>query len=212
MSFRRFLQIPKLASRLCRRNYYSNSVKTLYFNKINDYIREINKSENEKESAANINNLMNEFNTISSSIAEINKETSPENKLDEELLTLMNEEKTRLESDKNELIDKIFNEIYEYEQAKDSERISGNCDCLFEISAGVGGKEAMLFADELCTMYTNYFNFKNWEIDSASSDTDGAYLRHYKATVKGHFVWDHLRYEIGVHRVQRIPKTESKGR
>lgn len=212
MSFRRLLKLPVILNRLYKKDYYSDNVKKLYFNKINNYIREINKLENEEEIGKIFNNLMNDYNFVSNSIAEIEKETSPENKIDEEMMTLMNEERIRLEKDKNEIIDKIFNEIYEYEQSKDSERISGNSDCIFEISAGVGGKEAMLFADELCSMYNNYFNYKNWELESVHSDSDGLYLRHYKATVKGHFVWDHLRYEIGVHRVQRIPKTESKGR
>jgi peptide chain release factor 1 len=212
MSFRRLLQLPVIVNRLVRRNYYSDNVKKLYFNKINNYIREINKSENDEESGKLFYNLMNDYDFVSKSIAEIEKETSPENKIDEEMMTLMDEEKVRLEKEKSELIDKIFNEVYEYEQSKDSERISGNSDCIFEISAGVGGKEAMLFADELCAMYNNYFNYKNWELESVHSDSDGMYLRHYKATVKGHFVWDHLRYEIGVHRVQRIPKTESRGR
>ena len=213
MSFRRLLKLPVIVNRLYKRNYYSNNVKKLYFSKINDYISEINKNENDEESGKIFNNLMNDYNFVSNSIAEIEKETSPENKIDEDMMTLMNEERIKLENEKSEIIDKIFNEIYEYEQSKESERISGNSDCIFEISAGVGGKEAMLFADELCTMYNNYFNYKNWELDAVETDrSDGLYLRHYKATVKGHFVWDHLRYEIGVHRVQRIPKTESKGR
>lgn len=209
MILRRFLRISKEVNRLSCRSYYSENVRKVYFTKINDYITQLDQS---NDDSANFKILLDEYKAISSSIADLAKETSPDNNLDKELLTLMNEERSQLELQKTSLIDRIFNEIYDHEQQRDSERISGDSDCIFEISAGVGGKEAMLFADELCTMYSNYFNYKNWEIESVQTDSDGMYLRHFKATVKGQYVWDHLRYEIGVHRVQRIPKTESKGR
>jgi peptide chain release factor 1 len=77
---------------------------------------------------------------------------------------------------------------------------------------GVGGKEAMLFANELFEMYHTYFAFKNWNILEMNVDQEGNYLRHLRATIEGNKVWENLRFEAGVHRVQRVPETESKGR
>lgn len=82
-----------------------------------------------------------------------------------------------------------------------------------EIRAGTGGQEAALFAADLLKMYTNYAMNKGWkaEVDS-SSTTDLGGFREVVVHIKGKGVYGHLKRESGVHRVQRVPATETAGR
>jgi len=82
-----------------------------------------------------------------------------------------------------------------------------------EIRAGTGGQEAALFAADLLKMYTNYALSKGWrtQVDS-SSGTDLGGFREVVLHIKGKNVYGHLKYESGVHRVQRVPTTEASGR
>lgn len=82
-----------------------------------------------------------------------------------------------------------------------------------EIRAGAGGQEAALFAGDLLKMYTNYAVHKNWKasVDS-SSDTDLGGFREVVLHIRGKNVYGHLKHESGVHRVQRVPSTETQGR
>jgi len=84
---------------------------------------------------------------------------------------------------------------------------------IFEIRAGTGGDEAALFAAELMRMYTHYAESRKWSIEilSASDIGIGGYKEVIFA-VKGNGAYSRLKYESGVHRVQRIPVTESSGR
>lgn len=84
---------------------------------------------------------------------------------------------------------------------------------ILEIRAGAGGQEASLFAAELYRMYTLYGKSKGWEIeviDSSISENGG--YKEILAHIKGKNVFKILKYESGVHRVQRVPVTESSGR
>ncbi len=86
-------------------------------------------------------------------------------------------------------------------------------DVIFEIRAGTGGDEASLFAGDLFRMYTRYFDSKGWryEVLSESPGTVGGY-KEITMEVSGDGVYGRLKFESGVHRVQRVPETESKGR
>ena len=86
-------------------------------------------------------------------------------------------------------------------------------DVIVEIRAGAGGDEASLFAAELFRMYTRYAELKGWrtELISESPSEVGGY-KEVIFGIKGDEVYAHLRFESGVHRVQRIPATESGGR
>ncbi|XP_063226969.1 peptide chain release factor 1-like, mitochondrial [Bacillus rossius redtenbacheri] len=90
----------------------------------------------------------------------------------------------------------------------------GDCsEVVVEVSAGVGGQEAMLFAHELFHMYRCYADHKGWQAQVAEleqSDLGG--LRHASLLVCGDQAYQHLRHEAGVHRVQRVPATEKSGR
>ncbi|MBC7074313.1 PCRF domain-containing protein [Candidatus Parcubacteria bacterium] len=84
---------------------------------------------------------------------------------------------------------------------------------ILEIRAGVGGEEAALFARDLFRMYTKYAQKKGWKVtiwDIKESDLGG--IKEATLEIKGENAFEALKYEGGVHRVQRIPKTEKSGR
>lgn len=86
-------------------------------------------------------------------------------------------------------------------------------DVIFEIRAGAGGDEAAIFAADLFRMYTRYVEGKRWKIELMSESAIG--VGGYKEVifeVKGKGAYSKLKYESGVHRVQRVPTTESQGR
>lgn len=86
-------------------------------------------------------------------------------------------------------------------------------DIVLEISTGIGGQEAMLFAEELFSMYESYVNFMgcDWDITEYET-TDIGGIRRASVNVAGQGAYRHLKYEGGIHRVQRVPKTEVRGR
>jgi len=82
-----------------------------------------------------------------------------------------------------------------------------------EIRAGTGGQEASLFCADLLKMYTNYALNKGWQVSLESeSPTEVGGYREVVLHIKGRGVYGHLKYESGVHRVQRVPTTETSGR
>ncbi len=86
-------------------------------------------------------------------------------------------------------------------------------DALVEIRAGTGGDEASLFAGDLLGMYQRYAESRGWKfelLDASPSDVGG--FRELTARVSGEEVFRYLKYESGVHRVQRVPATETQGR
>src|SRR4029453_3291983 len=84
---------------------------------------------------------------------------------------------------------------------------------MLEIRAGTGGDEAALFAAELFRMYTMYAERQGWRIEvMCSRDTGVGGLKEVSAMIEGRGVYSKLKYESGVHRVQRVPATEASGR
>jgi len=84
---------------------------------------------------------------------------------------------------------------------------------MLEIRAGTGGDEAGLFAGELFRMYSKFAERQGWKIDVMStSDSDVGGLKEVIATIEGRGAYSKLKYESGVHRVQRVPATEASGR
>ena len=84
---------------------------------------------------------------------------------------------------------------------------------ILEIRAGTGGDEAALFAGELFRMYSKFAERQGWRIEVMSSnDTGVGGLKEVIATIEGRGVYSKLKYESGVHRVQRVPATEASGR
>ncbi|MGC4191086.1 MAG: peptide chain release factor 1 [Thermomicrobiales bacterium] len=84
---------------------------------------------------------------------------------------------------------------------------------IVEVRAGTGGDEAALFAADLFRMYTRYAEKMHWKVEVLSAtETDGGGFREIIFEVRGKGAYSYLRYESGVHRVQRVPATESQGR
>ena len=84
---------------------------------------------------------------------------------------------------------------------------------ILEIRAGTGGDEAALFAADLFRMYSRYAERQGWKIDVMSqNDTGVGGLKEIIAVIEGKNVYSRLKYESGVHRVQRVPATEASGR
>ncbi len=84
---------------------------------------------------------------------------------------------------------------------------------ILEIRAGTGGEEAALFAAVLFRMYSRFAELQGWRVEIMSrSNTDLHGLKEIIALIEGNRVYSHLKYESGVHRVQRVPTTETQGR
>ena len=86
-------------------------------------------------------------------------------------------------------------------------------NAIFEIRAGTGGDEAALFAGDLYRMYTRYAESLGWKIEPLSSSASGSGgFKEVIAMIQGEDVFSRFKHERGVHRVQRVPATESQGR
>ena len=86
-------------------------------------------------------------------------------------------------------------------------------DIILEIRAGTGGDEATLFADEMFRMYSRYAEQQGWKVEVLStSESSVGGLKEVIAIIEGKRVFSQLKYESGVHRVQRVPATEQQGR
>lgn len=123
-----------------------------------------------------------------------------------ELKEIAEEELKKLDSEKN----KVETEINEYLKPKDP---NDKKDIIMEIRAGAGGDEAALFAAELFRSYSRYAERNNWQVKLLSSNRIGiGGFKEVIFEIKGYNVYGDLKYESGVHRVQRVPETEKSGR
>ena len=125
---------------------------------------------------------------------------------DEELGDLAREEMRELEGEKERLEQQI--KVLLLPKDPNDER-----NVIMEIRAGAGGEEAALFAADLARMYMRYAEQKGWKTEILSSNPTG--LGGYKEIIfliKGKGAYSRLKYESGVHRVQRVPETEASGR
>jgi peptide chain release factor 1 len=126
--------------------------------------------------------------------------------LDEEMTALVKQEIENLESQQDRLLQEL--KIALLPKDPNDEK-----DIIMEIRAGAGGEEAALFAADLFRMYTRYAQAKGWGIDVISLSESGiGGIKEVIFEVKGKGAYSRLKYESGVHRVQRVPTTESSGR
>lgn len=127
-------------------------------------------------------------------------------KLDKEMEELIQEELRELEEEKS----KIENELKLLLIPKDP---NDERNVFVEIRGGAGGDEAALFAGNLFRMYTRYAERHNWKTEiMSSSPTDIGGFKEVIFLIKGQGAYSRLKFESGVHRVQRVPETESSGR
>ena len=125
---------------------------------------------------------------------------------DEELMKMAHTELSELNSqfEKNEKKLKLF--LLPKDEADKK-------NAIIEIRAGTGGLEASLFAGDLFKMYEKVCNKKKWSLELISiSRSDAGGLKEVIASIKGNNIYSTLKYESGVHRVQRVPDTETQGR
>ncbi|CAF1270017.1 unnamed protein product [Adineta steineri] len=184
-----------------------NVIKNLSLN----YTKEFDQLKTNENSIERIQYLktilqtMKKRDKILQDIHETNK-LSNESNDDDDISQMATDELVRLKINLNS----IDNEILDYVLPKEP---ADNDDAEIEVAAGVGGQEAMLFAKELFHMYENYASFRKWSFEIVEYDqTDIGGLRQGKAFLNGLDVFKSLKYECGVHRVQRVPQTEKSGR
>jgi len=126
--------------------------------------------------------------------------------LDEEMTTLVKQEIASLEAQ----LDHQLQELTLLLLPKDA---SDKRDIIMEIRAGTGGDEAGLFAADLFRMYSRYAQAKGWAIDIINANESGiGGFKEIIFEIKGKGAFSRFKYERGVHRVQRVPVTESSGR
>jgi peptide chain release factor 1 len=125
---------------------------------------------------------------------------------DAELRTMAQEETARLEPE----LASIEQDLKVLLLPKDP---NDEKDVVLEIRAGTGGDEATLFAAEIFRMYTRFAESRRWKVEVTSvSDSSVGGLKEVIALISGEKVYSQLKYESGVHRVQRVPETEQQGR
>ena len=135
-----------------------------------------------------------------------NQQLVEQGKDDEELLKLVREEEKKLKNQKK----KLENDIQALLIPRDK---NDDRNTIVEIRVGTGGDEASLFAGDLFRMYSKYAESQNWKISTLSDHPTGVGgFKEIIFSVEGNDVYRKFRYESGVHRVQRIPVTESGGR
>ena len=129
-----------------------------------------------------------------------------ETEADEDLRTMAKEELTTFEIQKEES-EEIIRQLLIPKDPQDEK------DVVMEIRAGTGGDEASLFAGDLMRMYMKYAEAKGWKVSlvDESEGTSGGY-KEVILEINGEDVYGVLKYESGVHRVQRVPDTEASGR
>ena len=164
---------------------------------------QMTKISKEYRNLENVNVLWNSYQNISNEINE-NKEL-----IDSEDIDM-----SELASGENEELEKELAKIYEeLNLALIPKDATDEADAIIEIRAGTGGDEAAIFGNDLLRMYTRYAENQKWKMNilsSSYSETGG--IKEIVVEISGEGTFSKLKHESGVHRVQRVPKTESQGR
>ena len=139
--------------------------------------------------------------------ARIDENTDLLRENDEELQALVKEEMPQLQQEKIELEEKIRVLLLPKDPNDDK-------NVFLEIRAGTGGDEAGLFVGDLFRMYARYAESQGWRVEVVSSSPSGGVggFKEIIAQIDGKGAYSRLKYESGVHRVQRVPVTEAQGR
>ena len=164
---------------------------------------EMKKISKEYSKLKTINELWDQYNKI---LKETN-DTKELLKSDDDEISIMAKEEL---DDLNSSLEKVYSELNKELIPKDA---TDEADAIIEIRAGTGGDEAAIFGNDLLRMYTRYSENNKWKIKILSSsynEFDG--IKEIILEISGEGTFSKLKHESGVHRVQRIPKTESQGR
>ncbi len=189
-------------------------------NAIRDRYNEINIRLMQPETVADTSlyrELMKEYSTLTPLVQKYNEYLAAEEAL-EEAKELMSGENDR---DFLEMVEEQY-KTANADIARLSEELkimllpkdpNDNRSVIMEIRAGAGGEEAALFAHSLMRMYSMYADSKRWKIEILNmNETELGGVKEVAFSVEGAGVYSRLKYESGVHRVQRVPETESQGR
>lgn len=148
--------------------------------------------------------LLRDYKRVDSELAQIQKVL--EEKHDEDFLQLARHELGELQAKKENLGKLLKNSL------KVRDKYAGR-DIILEIRQGTGGDEAGLFAADLYRMYTKYAANKDWKVEvMSSSQSELGGFKEIIFSVSGKDAYKRLKFESGVHRVQRVPETEAQGR
>lgn len=163
-------------------------------------LKELGQKHNELDS------LVNKLTQLQKIAAELKEAQELANSEDSELASLAQEDLPALEKQQT-LLEKELNEVLNPADPND------NKNAIVEVRSGTGGEEAELFAGELFRMYSRFAENNGLLIELASlSRSDLGGLKEAIFTIKGNKAYGQLKFESGVHRVQRIPETEKQGR
>ena len=156
---------------------------------------------------ASVEDLVNDYRQYQATTRSL-KETRAmlHDELDEEMRTLAKQEIETLEAKQERLLSELRLGLLPRDENDEK-------DVIVEIRAGAGGDEAALFAADLFRMYSRYAQSKGWAVDIIDSNESSiGGFKEVIFEVKGRGAFSRLKYERGVHRVQRVPVTESSGR
>jgi len=152
--------------------------------------------------------LVNDYDQLRKLDKEIDetKRLLKDSKDDKEMEGFINDELQNLQSNKDNLIQRIKIALLPKDPRDDR-------SVMLEIRAGAGGNEACIWAGDLARMYERYGQKVGWSVKPISaSESDLGGFKELVISVKGESVYSQLKFEAGVHRVQRVPATESQGR
>ncbi len=145
-----------------------------------------------------------EYKKVTSQLEE-NKELLKDEK-DHEMKEMIKAEIEQLEEDREKLEEELKLLLLPKDPNDDK-------NVILEIRAGTGGEEAALFAADLFRMYSRYAERNKWKVEILSESSTGTGgFKEIIAMISGKFVYSRLKFESGIHRVQRVPTTESQGR
>jgi peptide chain release factor 1 len=156
---------------------------------------------------ASIKDLVAAYREYKTIVTNLEKTRTMENDgLDSEMVELIKEEIGKLEARRESLVHEMKRALIPKDPADEK-------DVIVEIRAGTGGEEAALFAGDLFRAYTRYALAKGWKVETMSTHETGiGGFKEIIFEVKGKGAFSRFKYERGVHRVQRVPVTESGGR
>ncbi|MDP3965065.1 MAG: peptide chain release factor 1 [bacterium] len=178
--------------------------KQLQSREINSHPDELRRASQEYARLTELRDLYERQRQLEHQLQELKDTIQSDN--DQELVALAESESAKLSQEK----ERVGSQLRAMEQPKDPR---DQKNIIIEVRAGTGGDEATLFAADLFRMYSRFAEEKNWSTHLISANRTG--LGGFKEIIfeiRGQNVYSQLKYESGVHRVQRIPETEKSGR
>ncbi|MEX2578978.1 MAG: peptide chain release factor 1 [Verrucomicrobiales bacterium] len=184
------LRVPELESFMAEEGFFNDSAQA------GELTREYNR----------IKSLLDDWDALQKARAQLEENTALSKSDDKEMAEMAGEEIPQLEKKIEELASRVQYALLPHDPTEDR-------DAIVEIRAGTGGDEASLFAGDLYRMYQRYAEARGWKaeaVETSFSEVGG--FKEVVFKVSGDEVFRFLKYESGVHRVQRVPETETQGR